>query len=305
MRYSFFLVWAFVGSMLALGVSGCGASKYNSDYNLNQAQLKKGSKAGALASVEGDTSKPSVENNLPKEEEEQQKKKKKKPSKRYFMGEKVSRGFVKSGPKGDKQVIETFSYLPAYQEPVAYVQQKYYYDSKERKIRVTSADADPAKHKILHGPYKKRRGDKIIEQGYFYLGTKHLRWERYRNDELGTLFDKAHFEKGFPRDAVVTYYSGDTKKIKEVIPYAYGEVQGTYYRFYENGQVEWSGQYEKGRKVGVWVKHYDFRNRRHYEYQYPKTAYDAPFEPILMKEFDRHGSIVYERGKIDKRSAQR
>lgn len=305
MRYSFFLVWVVVFSASVFVISSCGTARYNSDYNLSQAQ--KGSKANALALADGDTAKPSLDTNLPvaEGEKEEEKKKKKKPSKRYFLGQKVSRGFIKSGPGGERQVIETFSYLPDHVTPDPYVQQKYYYNTKNRKIRITSGDADPAKDKILHGPYKKTRGDKVIEEGYFYLGTKHLRWERYRDDEKGTLLDKAHFEKGFPRDAVVNYYNGDPKKIKEVIPYAYGEVQGMYYRFYENGQIEWAGQYEKGRKVGVWINYYDFRGRRHYEYQYPKSAFDEPFEPFLIKEYDRHGSLVYDKGKLDKRSAQR
>lgn len=286
-------------------MSGCGATKYNSDYNLSQAQLKNGSKAGAIAVAEGDTTEPSLETKLPLDEGkgQEEKKKKKKPSKRYFMGQKVSRGFTKSGPRGDKQIVEIFSYLPQHTETDPYVQQKYYYNTKSGKIRVTSADADPAKDKILHGPYKKRRGDQVIEEGYFFMGTKHLRWERYRGDEQGTLVDKAHYEKGFLRDAVVSYYPGEAKKIKEVIPYAYGQVQGTYYRFYENGQVEWSGQYDKGRKVGIWIKHYDFRNRRHYEFQYPKSSFDAPAEPVLIREYDRHGTLVYEKDKLDKRSA--
>ncbi len=289
--------------LAALG--GCGKPQWNSDYNLNQARLKAGGKnPQALAAA--DSAKPTIE--LPKEEEEKTEKRKKKRNKRYFMGQKVKRGFVKSGSRGgDREVLETFSYLPEYLAPNPYAPDKYVYDSKKRKLyRTRNEVADDGRYYLLHGPYIKKIGGQVVEEGYFYAGTKHLRWEKYRKGEDKILVDKEHYDKGFPRDAMVTYYEGADKKLKEVIPYEYGEVQGTYYRFYENGQVEWSGQYDKGRKIGPWIKFYDFRNRRHYEYQYPKTAYDAPAEPVLIKEYDRHGTLIYEKDKFDKRSqAQR
>lgn len=290
--------------MLLLG--GCGQPKWNSDYHLTQARMKGSGKADVLAS--GDTINPEVEQRsaLEKEEVEGQKKRKKKRySKRYFLGQKVKRGFIKSG-RGSRETMETFSYLEEYQAPNPYAPLKYLYDAKKRKLYRTSNDeVDQKRYKVLHGPYEKKVDGLTVEQGYFYIGTKHLRWEKFRADEEGTLVDKDHYEKGFVRDAVVSYY-GDTKKIKEVIPYEYGEVQGTYYRFYENGQVQWSGQYAKGRKVGTWINYYDFRGRRRYEYQYPETVYDAPFEPYLVKEYDRHGTLIFEKDKLDKRSqAQR
>jgi antitoxin component YwqK of YwqJK toxin-antitoxin module len=300
MRYSLHLVWLSV--LLVLGLAGCSSTKYNSDYNLSRAALKHSAKGDAVALA--DTAKPSVETALKQEEDEGklEKKRKKKASKRYFMGAKVSKGFVKSGGRGDREVVETFTYLAQHEDPNPYAPEKYYYDTRKRKLYKTRGELDPERHKVLHGPYKKMLGGEVVEEGYFYIGTKHLRWERYNKN--GILLAKEHYDKGFQRDAVVTYY-GDTKKIKEVIPYAYGEVQGTYYRFYENGHLEWSGQYEKGRKVGIWVKHYDFRNRRHAEFQYPKSAYDPPAEPYLVKQYDRHGTLVYEKDKLDKRASSR
>ncbi|WP_018476178.1 toxin-antitoxin system YwqK family antitoxin [Pontibacter roseus] len=300
MKQPLHLVW--LSLLFVLVLSSCSSSKYNSDYNLSRASLKESAKAEAIALA--DTAKPSVETALEAEEGEgeQEKKRKKKANKRYFMGSKVAKGFIKSGGKGDRQVLETFTYLVQHEDPNPYAPEKYYYDTKRRKLYRTRGEVDPERHKVLHGPYKKKQGDEVVEEGYFYAGTKHLRWERYNRN--GILIGKEHYEKGFLRDAVVTYY-GDTKKIKEVIPYAYGEVQGMYYRFYENGQLEWSGQYQKGRKVGIWIKHYDFRNRRHSEYQYPETPYDPPAEPYLVKQYDRHGTLVYEKDKLDKRASSR
>lgn len=296
------LHYAWLCLLLVSGLAGCKPTPYNSDYNLSRAALKQSAKSDAVALA--DTAKPSMETGEPAEEVEEkyEKKRKKNASKRYFMGERVSRGFVKSGGRGDREVVETFSYLTQHQEPDPYAPEKYYYDTKRRKLYKTRGELNPEQHKVLHGPYKKEQGGEVVEEGYFYIGTKHLRWERYNRN--GILLAKEHFEKGFLRDAVVTYYEG-TKKIKEVIPYAYGEVQGTYYRFYENGQLEWTGQYQKGRKVGIWVKHFDFRNRRHSEYQYPKTPYDPPAEPYLVKQYDRHGTLVYEKDKLDKRASTR
>lgn len=289
--------------ILLLSLGSCGQPKWNSDYNLNMARLKDGDKAKTDALAAADTTKPTIETKNPLEEEIEEKKKKRKArhSKREFLGYKIKRGFTKSGGSY-RETIETFGYLPVYEAPDRYAPYKYYYDTKNRKLaRSAAVQEDTDRYKVLHGPYKKTLDGEVVEEGYFYVGTKHLRWEKYRNNEDHTLVGKEHYEKGFLRDAVVTYY-GDTKKIKEVIPYEYGQVQGPYYRFYENGQLEWSGQYEKGRKVGVWINYYDFRNRRRYEYQYPKTAYDAPHEPYLLRAYDRHATPIYERGKFDKRS---
>jgi antitoxin component YwqK of YwqJK toxin-antitoxin module len=301
MNFSLRIVWVLVTGILLISISACRSGRYNSDYNLNQALIKENKKLSGTALASADTTKPELSVALPFDKvSDREKSKKKKPDKRYFMGVRVKRGFIKSG-RGKRETVETYSYLPEYQQPNPYAPEKWLLDIKKKDI-VKLRTAEPEKHRLLHGPYVKRINDEIIEEGYFYMGTKHLRWEKYNQN--GILLDKEHFDKGFPREATVTFY-GDTKKIKEVIPYEYGILQGTYYRFYENGEVEWIGQYEKGRKVGVWIQHYDFRHRRHYEYQYPETAYDPPFEPFLIKEYDRHGTAIYERGKFDKRSAQR
>lgn len=300
MKHILQLVW--LSLLLVVGLVGCKPRAYNSDYNLSRAALKQSAKAEAIALA--DTARPSVQigDSLANAEEKQPKKRKKKADKRYFMGDRVARGFVKSGGRGDREVIESFSYLAEFKQPDPYAPEKYYYDTKRRKLYKTRGELNPEQHKVLHGPYKKEQGGEVVEEGYFYVGTKHLRWERYNRD--GILLAKEHFEKGFLRDAVVKYYEG-TKKIKEVIPYAYGEVQGTYYRFYENGQLEWMGQYQKGRKVGLWVKHFDFRARRQYEYQYPKTPYEPQAEPYLVKQYDRHGTLIFEKDKLDKRASAR
>ncbi|GAB2551296.1 hypothetical protein GCM10027189_37070 [Rufibacter soli] len=235
--------------------------------------------------------KPSLATAAPDSVVEKEKKEPKK--KKTYFGYRVKKGFARQG-KGKNQIVETFYYLREYKEPNPYVRDKHFYDVKKRRIfRAPTLDPSKTKMLILHGPYTKKRGDVVIEQGYFYVGAKHLRWETFRPDS--TLVQKQHYEKGFLRDAVITYYDAAKTKIKEVIPYQYGQVQGEYYKFYENGQLEWQGSYDKGRKVGTWINFFDFRGRRQFEFQYAESGFDPPAEPVLVKQYDRHGALVFEK----------
>jgi antitoxin component YwqK of YwqJK toxin-antitoxin module len=204
-------------------------------------------------------------------EKESQRKPKKK--KKVFLGEKIKRAYAKSGPKGRNQIVEVFYFLK-YPMPLNdYAPAHYYYDTKKRRIlKLAAAEEDLATLKILHGPYKKLQNNKVIETGYYALGTKHLRWERF--DRNGILLTKVHYEMGFPRDANVSYYGEDRSRINEVVPYVNGKLEGDYAKFLMNGQVDWRGQFENGKRVGVWTKYWGFRNRRHYEYQYAESGYD-------------------------------
>ena len=228
-------------------------------------------------------------------------KKKKKKKKNVFLGYKTSKGITRSG-SGKNAVIETFNYLKVYQEPSPYAPAKYYYNIKRKKI-FKGRTIDPKVSKILHGPYKKLQGGKVLEEGYFYIGTKHLRWEKF--NKQGILIGKTHFEKGFPRDAKISYYDAAQKKVKEVIPYMNGKVEGDYVKFREDGLLELEGQYEEGKKVGEWIEYWPFRNRRRYVYQYPASAYDEPFEPYLLREYNKNNVLIYEKGKLDKRGQEK
>jgi antitoxin component YwqK of YwqJK toxin-antitoxin module len=231
----------------------------------------------------------------------EEKKTKKKKKKNVFLGYKTRKGVARSG-RGKGTVTEVFNYLRVYKEPSPYAPAKYYYNIKRRKI-FKGRTIDPKVSKILHGPYKKMQNGKVLEEGYFYIGTKHLRWEKYNKD--GILLGKTHFEKGYPRDAQITYYDAAQQKVKEVIPYMNGKVEGDYVKFRPDGLLEWEGQYENGKKVGEWIEYWPFRNRKHYEYKYPETAYDEPFEPYLNREWNRNNSLIYEKGKLDKRGQEK
>lgn len=302
---------------LFLLVQACSPRNYNVEMKPKpevKAQTKKDSVAAPVlkpdslmrSSQEDSVKRPSLETAPPaavggakapvKEE-----KKKKKKSKNVFLGYKTRKGITRSG-SGKNAVIETFNYLRVFKEPSAYAPAKYYYHVRRKKI-LKGRTIDPKVAKVLHGPYKKMQAGKTLEEGYFYIGTKHLRWERY--NKTGILLAKSHFEKGFPRDAKITYYDGAQQKVKEVIPYVNGKVEGDYVKFRPDGLLEWEGQYEDGKKVGEWIEYWPFRNRRRYVYQYPETSYDEPFEPYLVREYNRNNSLIYEKGKLDKRGQEK
>ncbi|GAC1370502.1 MAG: hypothetical protein NVSMB30_09220 [Hymenobacter sp.] len=237
-----------------------------------------------------------------KEAEKDALRKSKKKKKNVFLGERVKRAFAKSGPKGRNQTVEVFYYLKYPQPLNTYAPAHYYYDTKKHKIlKLAAVEEDAPTLKILHGPYKKLQNNKVLETGFYALGTRHLRWERF--DKNGVLLTKIHYEMGFPRDANVSYYGNDRSLIDEVVPYVNGKLEGDYAKFLINGQPDWRGQFENGRKVGVWTKFWGFRNRRRYEYQYAESGYEPEVaEPELIREYNRNAVLIYDKEKnLDKR----
>ncbi|MDQ3292226.1 MAG: hypothetical protein M3Q05_13145 [Bacteroidota bacterium] len=304
MMRQFKLSIGLVGLFLIVMFTGCSKRNYNIDAETaplvnSKTGLFKRKLMEPVTTASIDTARPSLATTpVPDTVQAASKKRKKqKRSKKEFLGYPIRKGYVKSG-KGNRATIEKFSYLKEFIEPSIYAPAKYYYDIKRHRI-YKGRTIDPKRARIVHGPYKKMVGGKVVAEGYFYIGTRHLRWESYNKD--GILLSKSHFEKGFPRDAVINYYDAGQKKMKEVIPYVNNKVEGDYVMFHPNGLLAWEGQYEKGKKVGVWIEFYDFRNRKHYEYQYPESADDKPFEAYVIKEYDRHGNLIYEKGKFDRR----
>lgn len=224
-------------------------------------------------------------------------KKKKKLKKKVFYGIKCKKGFTKTGRR-DKQVIETFFYLKKFQQPDPYIKDIYVWDIRERKVIEIDEfkDTDKNKYKILHGPYKKTAGGKIVELGIFYVGTKHARWEKYGKSSI--LIDKTKYYKGQQKEAEITYYDQDRKKIKEVLPYKYGSLNGTYYYFLENGQVFLHGKYKDDKKIGTWVEYYKDKDKRRKEVKYPADPYvGEQFEPFTYNEWDEKGTPLIRAGK--------
>jgi antitoxin component YwqK of YwqJK toxin-antitoxin module len=222
---------------------------------------------------------------------EKKDKKKKKRKKKVFYGIKTKKGFTRKG-YSDNIELEVFHYLKEPLPPDPFVPEIYWYDFKKKSIRITTS-YEPGQGVLLHGPYKKIRGDQIIEEGIFYIGTKHGRWTKYDKNDI--LVDKKKFYKGWPKESLVRYYDNDRKLLKEIIPMQYGKKEGTYFYFHKNGNVAIRGTFKENNKVGKWTEYYNFRRRRKKEVQYPSDPWDEAYIPYISKEWNRRGQLVYER----------
>ncbi|GAB3240173.1 hypothetical protein GCM10027346_34030 [Hymenobacter seoulensis] len=306
--FRLYMLWV---PALLLAAGAC--SKKTVSFNSRPETIGSLAVADTLATLSDTTKAPSLEAKqvvMTKEQERAAKEKEKaaqrkpKKKKNIFLGERIKKGYVKSGPKGKNQVMEIFYYLRTFQQPNPYAPARYVFDLKRhRVVKAPPGELDPSKVRVLHGPYKKLQGGKVIETGFYAIGTRHLRWETFNRDNI--LLSKSHFEMGFPRDANITYYDAAQKQLKEVVPYVNGKLEGDYVRYNENGQLEWVGQFENGKRVGTWSQYWGFRNSRNrlrYEYEYGETGYDPEVtEPVMTKEYNRNGVAIFEKDKFDNR----
>jgi len=140
------------------------------------------------------------------------------------------------------------------------------------------------------------QGGKILEEGIFYIGTKHGRWELYDKDF--TLIDKTKYYKGWPKDSKLSFYDGAQTKLKEVMPYEFNLRNGDYYLFKENGEILIEGQYKDDLKAGTWLEYYPNANVRKKEIHYPKNPlHDEKKDAVVFREWDEKGNLVMENGK--------
>ncbi len=233
--------------------------------------------------------------NLEEEEEEAEKEskvKKKKRKRNVYYNIKSKKGFTKSG-YGGQTIIEQFHYLKKFEKPDPYVRDVYWYDTKRKQIRTTH-NIQEDKALILHGPYKKINEEgEILAEGIFYKGTKHGRWTYYNSNNI--LTDKEKYSKGWPRESEISYYDDKKREnLKEVTPVEYGEKEGYYFYFHKSGRVAVEGEYQMGRKVGLWTEYYDFERRAKKQIKYPDDPYDENTKPYTIKEWNPEGQVVYE-----------
>ena len=224
------------------------------------------------------------------EDENLFKQKKPKKKRKVFYGLKTKRGYARSG-QGNRTVIDEFRYLKDPVEIDPYVRDIYWYNFKKKKIQ-NSRKFDPSIGVLLHGPYTKRLGDQVLEEGIFYKGMKHGRWVRW--DKYDILRSKEKYYKGWPKLSKVVYYDRGRKQLREIIPVQLGEKEGNYYAFHENGRIAARGEYHFDYKVGVWVEYYDSRRKKR-EIQYPEDPFDEAFQPYIIREWDEKGTIIYDR----------
>ena len=99
---------------------------------------------------------------------------------------------------------------------------------------------------------------------------------------------------GWPKESLVSYYDKDRTKIKEIIPIEFGEKEGNYYYFFENGLIAVQGEYHFNNKVGKWLEYHFNTQRRKKIIQYSDDPFDKNTLPYTWREYDKKGKIVYE-----------
>jgi antitoxin component YwqK of YwqJK toxin-antitoxin module len=198
---------------------------------------------------------------------------------------------------GARQTTEEFYVLNDEAEISMYARDIRWYDPDMQRT-TSNIIKDWESASILHGPYKRFVADELVEEGYYYLGTKHGRWETYAKEADGDigLQDKQYYIKGIPAASKITYYDEAQTKIKEIIPIVYGKQTGAYYGYYPSGNLQIEGHYDEGHKTGKWVEYFEFgqSGRRKKETQYRADRYDEPFEDFVIREYDNNGRQTYE-----------
>ncbi len=223
--------------------------------------------------------------------------KKKKVKKKVFYGIKTKKGFTRKG-YGNRVTYETFYYLKKPEKPQGFVRDIYWYDFTRKEIRVTQK-FDPNKGVLLHGPYERRQGEIVLEKGIFFKGTKHGRWMRYSRDSV--LLDKEKYFRGWPKESLVSYYDPvERKRMKEMLPIEYGEKEGYYYLFHENGMLAVQGEYHWDQRVGDWIEYYPSGKRKKIV-TYPKEAFDKSMKPYVKAEWNDKGREIYRNNKMARR----
>ena len=227
-----------------------------------------------------------------KKKSSKSKSKKKKEPKGFFMGLPVKKFFVKSQDRRSTTVT-TFHYLKEYREPNKWVDAKYYYDTEKKKI-IAHFRVNKEHALILHGLYERKVNGQIVEKGYYHIGTKHGRWEKYH--KTGMLTYKEKFHKGFPKESIYNYHDDSRKKLKEIIPMKDGYKHGYYISFSPKGIPLFKGYYQDGEKIGRWTEYYLNGNRKE-EIQYPKVSFTAEQSYVRRKWDERKKMIIDNRKK--------
>ncbi len=213
-----------------------------------------------------------------------------------YEGIKVQKQLIRQG-SGNSLTFFEFYTLKEFTQPNPYNRRLFWFDHKANRI-VEGIGRDRETNDLMHGPYKKYLGDLIVEEGWYYLGTKDGRWESY--DKNYNLLNKEYYERGFYQDSEISYYDEKQSKIKEVKPKLYGKVTGEYFSFYESGTLAEQGFMDDSVKINKWVEYYPTGNRRKKETQYRKDCYDTSFESYILYEYDEKGKITFESPKIRK-----
>ena len=110
--------------------------------------------------------------------------------------------------------------------------------------------------------------------------------------------------RGWPKESVVSYYDAERKKMKEITPIEFGEKEGYYYRFFENGQIAITGEYKWDQRVGNWTEYYPNKRRKKI-IAYPDKPFEDSSRPYIMSEWNEKGKQIYRNNKGNNRQASR
>ena len=144
-----------------------------------------------------------------------------------------------------------------------------------------------------HGSWIERHENgSVAMQGHFNHGEKHGEFSYYRND--GTLSGRQTFEMGYPlgidevcnnqgevyrrtvhfrdsekilRSNGVEYFDSRNGVIAEKWATVGGLMDGTYEKYFPNGNTKLLGQYETGTEIGEWIYYREDKSiekKRHY-----------------------------------------
>ncbi len=215
---------------------------------------------------------------------------------RDYEGIAVEKNNIRQGTGRTLTYLEFYT-LREFQQPNPYNRHIYWYDRKANRI-VEGIGRDKNTNEVLHGPYKKYVDELLVEEGWYYLGAKHGRWELYDKDF--NLLDKVYYEKGNYAESEISHYDDKKEKIKEVKPKLYGKVTGEYLFFNESGTLATQGMMDDSVQVREWIEYYPTGNRRKKVMQYGKDCYDKETEPFVAYEYDEKGKIVFESPKVKK-----
>jgi len=213
---------------------------------------------------------------------------KKKKKRNVYFGIKTKKGFIRSS-SGRNLIYENFHYIKQPEIKNDYAQEIYFYDKKKKKIIRSKSIIEDAV--MMHGPYKKRLGEQIIEEGIFYYGLKHSRWVRLNRSDI--LQDKEIFSLGWYYESIRSFWDRDKKNLRDIIPIKFGEKNGMYYAFYENGNVAAKGEYKFDEPVGVWTEYYNSgKKKREIKYEESPLNFNESF---ISKEWNISGKLIYDR----------
>jgi antitoxin component YwqK of YwqJK toxin-antitoxin module len=208
-----------------------------------------------------------------------------------YDGIAVDKQVVRKGSGNRMRYTELYTSKKNDQSPDPYVKSVFWFEQKRQRV-VEALARNREANLLMHGPYKEYRGETLVEEGYYYLGTKHGRWVTY--DGNGDVLSKSTYSKGFLGNSTITYYGTDSTKIKEVIPNWYGKQTGDYFIFHEAGTLAIQGQLDNGVKIGKWIEYYPTGNRRKKETQHGGDCFDD-MEPYVIREYDESGKMTYQK----------